>query len=105
MSTRVCWLGHACLLFESDGQQILVDPFLTGNPAAARTADAVKPDFILVSHGHGDHLGDTIALAQRTGATVVTNYEISEWLRKKGVSKVHGQQHGGSHALCSRLSS
>lgn len=99
MSTRVCWLGHACLLFESDGRQILVDPFLTGNPAAASTAEAVNPDFILVSHGHADHLGDTIAIARRTGATVVANYEISQWLQKQGVNKVHGQQHGGGHSF------
>jgi L-ascorbate metabolism protein UlaG (beta-lactamase superfamily) len=99
MSTRVGWLGHACMLFESDGRRILVDPFLTGNPAAAVSADAVPADFILVSHGHADHLGDTYAIAQRTGATVVANYEISEWLRKQGLSKVHGQQHGGGHAF------
>jgi len=99
MSTRVRWLGHACLLFESDGRQVLVDPFLTGNPAAATTAEAVKPDFILVSHGHGDHLGDTIAIAQRSGATVVANFEISQWLQRQGLRKVHGQQHGGSHAF------
>jgi L-ascorbate metabolism protein UlaG (beta-lactamase superfamily) len=99
MSTRVRWLGHACLLFESDGQHILVDPFLTGNPAAASTAEAVQADFILVSHGHADHLGDTVSIARRTGATVVANYEISEWLRKQGLSEVHGQQHGGGHAF------
>jgi L-ascorbate metabolism protein UlaG (beta-lactamase superfamily) len=97
MATRVSWLGHACLLFESDGRHILVDPFLTNNPAAATTPDAVQADFILVSHGHADHLGDTIAIARRTGATVVSNYEISGWLQKQGLSKVHGQQHGGSH--------
>ena len=98
MATRVRWLGHACLLFESDGRSILVDPFLTGNPAAAATADQVPADFILVSHGHGDHVGDTVAIARRTGATVVTNYEISEWLMKKqGLTKAHGQQHGGGH--------
>jgi L-ascorbate metabolism protein UlaG (beta-lactamase superfamily) len=100
MATRVRWLGHSCLLFESDGKRILADPFLTGNPAAADTADKVPADFILVSHGHGDHVGDTVAIARRTGATVVTNYEISEWLAKKhGLTKVHGQQHGGSHAF------
>src|SRR5437899_7490605 len=99
MSTRVRWLGHACLLFESDGGRILVDPFLTGNPAAASTAEAVQADFILVSHGHGDHLGDAIAIAQRTGATVVANYEISVWLQGQGLKKVHGQQHGGGHAF------
>lgn len=99
MATRVQWLGHACLLFESDGTHVLVDPFLTGNPAAAITADKVPADFILVSHGHGDHVGDAIAIAKRTGATIVCNYEISEWLHKQGVPKAHGQQHGGSHTF------
>jgi L-ascorbate metabolism protein UlaG (beta-lactamase superfamily) len=90
-------LGHACLLFESNGTHVLVDPFLTGNPAAATTADKVPADFILISHGHGDHVGDAIAIAKRTGAMVVCNYEISEWLHKQGLEKVHGQQHGGGH--------
>jgi L-ascorbate metabolism protein UlaG (beta-lactamase superfamily) len=99
MATRVRWLGHACLLFESDGQKVLVDPFLNGNPAAAARADDVPADFILVSHGHGDHVGDTVAVARRTGATVVSNYEISQWLQNQGLEKVHGQQHGGGHAF------
>lgn len=99
MAARLCWLGHACLLIESDGYQILVDPFLTGNPAAARKAAEVPADFILVSHGHDDHIGDTIAIAQRTGAMVVANYEIAQWLQGQGLSKVHGQQHGGGHAF------
>jgi L-ascorbate metabolism protein UlaG (beta-lactamase superfamily) len=90
-------LGHSCLLFESNGTHVLVDPFLTGNPAAATTADKVPADFILISHGHGDHVGDAIAIAKRTGATVVCNYEISEWLHKQGIEKAHGQQHGGGH--------
>src|SRR5438874_1096383 len=62
MATRVRWLGHACLLVESDGRRLLVDPFLTGNPAAAVKADEVPADFILVSHGHGDHVGDTYTM-------------------------------------------
>ena len=99
MATRVRWLGHACLLVESDGRRLLIDPFLTGNPAAAAKPGEVPADFILVSHGHGDHLGDTVAVAKRTGATVVANYEISEWLKRQGVAKVHGQQHGGGHAF------
>lgn len=97
MATRMCWLGHSCLLLESDGTHVLIDPFLTDNPAAAMTADEVRADFILVSHGHGDHVGDTVAIAQRTGATVVCNYEMSEWFKKQGLSKVNGQQHGGGH--------
>jgi L-ascorbate metabolism protein UlaG (beta-lactamase superfamily) len=94
MGTRVTWLGHAALLLETGGFSVLIDPFFTGNPAATLTADQAKADFILVSHGHGDHVGDTIAIARRTGATVICNYEISEWLAKQGV-KAHGQQHGG----------
>jgi L-ascorbate metabolism protein UlaG (beta-lactamase superfamily) len=96
MSTRVRWLGHACLAIQINGKNVLIDPFLTGNPTAAARADQVPADFILVSHGHGDHLGDTLAIARRTGATVISNYEICEWLQKQGISKVHGQQHGGS---------
>ena len=96
MATRLRWLGHSCLWIESDGQRLLVDPFLTGNPKAAAKPEELSPQFILVSHGHGDHVGDTVAIAQRTGATVICNYEISEWLAKKTV-KAHGMQHGGGH--------
>ena len=99
MSTRVQWLGHSCLLIESDGHRVLIDPFLTDNPAAAAKADDVAADFILVSHGHGDHVGDTESIARRTGATVITNYEIANWFQGRGLKKVHGQQHGGSHTF------
>jgi L-ascorbate metabolism protein UlaG (beta-lactamase superfamily) len=101
MATRVRWLGHSCLLFESDGRRVLVDPFLTGNPKAAAKADEVEADLILISHGHGDHVGDAVAIAKRTGATVVTNYEIGEWLKGAGggLTKVHGLQHGGGVTL------
>ncbi len=97
MSTRVQWLGHSCLLFESNGKHVLVDPFLTGNPKAAAAAGEVPADLILISHGHGDHVGDAVAIAKRTGATVVSNYEIGEWLRGAGqdLTDVHGMQHGG----------
>lgn len=95
MANLVRWLGHASVYLETAGFKVLIDPFFTGNPAASVTADKVKADFILVSHGHGDHIGDAIDIAKRTGATIITNYEISEWLTGKGVQKVHGQQHGG----------
>src|SRR5512142_633680 len=99
MSTRVRWLGHSCLLFEFDGRHVLIDPFLTGNPKAAATAEEVPADLILISHGHGDHVGDAVAIAKRTGAAVVANYEISEWLKRpeQGLTDVHGLQHGGGH--------
>src|SRR5689334_15654248 len=99
MATRLRWLGHAALWIETDGHKLLIDPFLTGNPAAPVKAGDLRPDFILVSHGHGDHLGDTIAIAKATGAMVVANYEMSEWLGKQGVARVHGQQHGGAHTF------
>lgn len=95
MTTRIRWLGHAAMALETAGFKILIDPFFTGNPRAAITADQAQADFILISHGHGDHVGDAIAIAQRTGALVIANYEISEWLKTQGVANVHGQQHGG----------
>jgi L-ascorbate metabolism protein UlaG (beta-lactamase superfamily) len=96
MTTTIRWLGHAALALETAGMKILIDPFLTGNPTATLKADDAQADFILLSHGHGDHVGDTVAIAKRTGATVVCNYEISEWLAHQGV-KTHGQQHGGGY--------
>jgi L-ascorbate metabolism protein UlaG (beta-lactamase superfamily) len=99
MATRVQWLGHSALLVEGGGPKVLIDPFLTGNPKAAAKPDEVPADLILISHGHGDHVGDAAAIAKRTGATVATNYEISLWLQQKqGLpeSKVQGLQHGGS---------
>ncbi|AMV35959.1 metal-dependent hydrolase [Planctomyces sp. SH-PL62] len=97
MSTRFRWLGHSALLFENDGKHVLVDPFLTGNPAAAIKPEDAPADLILISHGHGDHVGDAVAIAGRTGATVATNYEIGGWLQQppRGLSKVEGLQHGG----------
>lgn len=96
MATRVRWLGHSCLYVESDGQRLLIDPFLTGNPTAAAKAQDIATDFILISHGHGDHVGDAVAIARRTGAPIICNYEISEWLGKQGIKNAHGMQHGGS---------
>ncbi len=96
MSTIITWLGHAALRLETDGYQILVDPFLTENPAASLAAGQVKADFILVSHGHGDHVGDTVKIAKRTHATVISNFEIANWLEKQGV-KTHAQHLGGGY--------
>jgi len=96
MTTSFTWYGHAAIDLAIGPYHVLVDPFFTGNPAASTTADKVPADFILVSHGHGDHLGDTVAIAKRTGATVISNAEISDWLEKHGV-KSHAQHLGGGH--------
>ena len=95
MSIIVTWYGHATLGMKVGAYQLLIDPFFTGNPAASTTADKVQADFILVSHGHGDHVGDAIKIAKRTGAMVISNAEIADWFEKQGIEKTHGQHLGG----------
>lgn len=95
MAIRITWLGHSAFALDLEGHPVLIDPFLTGNPLAPVTPDAVSAEMIFLSHGHGDHLGDTIAIAQRTGAKVVANFEIANWLNAKGVANTHGQNPGG----------
>jgi L-ascorbate metabolism protein UlaG (beta-lactamase superfamily) len=94
---RVTWYGHACYHFAINGVNLLVDPFLTGNPMAPIRPQDVTADYILVSHGHGDHVGDTVAIAQRTGAIVISNFEIVNWLSTQGVENFHAQHIGGGH--------
>jgi len=97
MSTTITFLGHGTFEVETGGKHVLIDPFFTDNPAAAKTADDVSPDAIIVTHGHGDHVGDTVAIAKRTGALVMANFEIVNWLQQQGVDNVHPQHIGGAH--------
>jgi L-ascorbate metabolism protein UlaG (beta-lactamase superfamily) len=97
MSTKITWLGHGAFAVETSGRTVLIDPFLTGNPAASTTADKVKADAIIVSHGHGDHVGDTVAIAKRTGAVVIAVHEIAVWAEGQGVAQTHGMNAGGAH--------
>ena len=76
MSIKDTWYSHACFLIETDNTELLIDPFITDNPLSPIKADEVAADYILVSHRHGDHIGDTLAIAKRTGATVISNFEI-----------------------------
>jgi L-ascorbate metabolism protein UlaG (beta-lactamase superfamily) len=94
---KVIYHGHACLTVVIGGNVLLFDPFITGNPLAKNTdAEKVAADFILVSHGHGDHVGDAVAIARRTDALVIAGYEVATWLNKNGTPKVHPLNHGGS---------
>lgn len=93
--TKITWYGHATLGLQTGGKNILVDPFFSGNPSAPVSADNVQADYILVTHGHGDHVGDTVAIAKRTGATVISNFEICNWLNGQGVQNTHPQHLGG----------
>ncbi|MBN1306057.1 MAG: metal-dependent hydrolase [Anaerolineales bacterium] len=95
MTNILTWYGHATLGLETGGYHLLIDPFFEGNPAAQGDPNTVKADYILVSHGHGDHIGDAEKIARRTGATIITVNEIAVWFRSKGFEKVHGQHIGG----------
>jgi L-ascorbate metabolism protein UlaG (beta-lactamase superfamily) len=82
---EVRFLGHACFTLSDGDATVLIDPFLTGNPKAAIAADDVSATTILLSHGHGDHIGDTVAIAKRTGATTVAIVELANELGADGV--------------------
>ncbi len=94
MTYQLTFYGHAAFDLQVEALHLLFDPYLSGNPASNASADEVPADFILVSHGHGDHVGDTVKIARRTGATVISNAEIADWLRAQGV-KTHAQHLGG----------
>lgn len=93
---KIQFLGHAAFALEHDGKTVLVDPFLTGNPKAAATADEVAADAIFLTHGHGDHIGDTVDIAKRTGATVVAIVELANELSESGVADVKDPNIGGT---------
>lgn len=94
---RIRYLGHSAFLVETGGKKILFDPFLTGNPVAPVRADEVEADAILLTHGHGDHLGDAVAIAKRTGALIIANHEIAAYCQRQGVQRVHGMNFGGGY--------
>ncbi|HOA22159.1 MAG TPA: metal-dependent hydrolase [Anaerolineaceae bacterium] len=96
MSTIFTWYGHATIGLDCGGITLVVDPFFSGNPAAPVKAQNVRADFVLISHGHGDHVGDALDIARRTGATVIANAEISGWFSAKGI-KTHAQHIGGGY--------
>ncbi len=92
---KTTWYGHSCFLIETEKSTLLIDPFLSGSPVAPVRADHLTPQYILLTHGHGDHVGDTVAIAARCGATVVANVEVCNWLTRQGVESTHGQNIGG----------
>ncbi len=96
---RLTWHGHSCFTLETgDGTRIMIDPWLDENPSAdIKAADVEKLDYILVSHGHFDHFADCIPLAKRTGATVISTFELVSFCEQEGVKNGHGMNIGGAY--------
>lgn len=93
---RVTYFGHSCFLVEVAGRNLLFDPFITPNELASGIdINGIQADFILVSHGHEDHVADVLPIAKRTGATLISNWEIVNWFQKKGVENCHPMNIGG----------
>lgn len=95
-SVEVTWLGHGTWQFRHADHTVLVDPFLSNNPAATVSAQQVDCQTILVTHGHFDHIDDCVAIAQRCNAKVFTSFEVANWLEKQGVSDPIGMNIGGA---------
>jgi L-ascorbate metabolism protein UlaG (beta-lactamase superfamily) len=96
---QLTYLGHSAFLITTTVGDILIDPFLSDNPLASIGPDDVHPAYILVTHGHSDHLGDTVAIARRTRATVIGPAELVTYLAGKGVANVHPMHIGGNHVF------
>jgi L-ascorbate metabolism protein UlaG (beta-lactamase superfamily) len=96
---EIRYLGHAAFELTHDGVTVLIDPFLTGNPKGATSADELSADAIVVTHGHGDHIGDTPGIAKRTGATVIAITELAGELAGEGLDNVRDPNLGGTVAF------
>lgn len=95
---KLTFLGHSCVMVETSKSRLIIDPFLTGNPQATMKAADVRCDYVLITHGHNDHVGDAVAIAQANQATIVSNYEIATYLAQQGVT-THGMHIGGAHTF------
>ena len=95
---KIVWFGHSAFRLEFAGKIVLIDPFLTGNPAFSGDPVAATDGatHVLLTHGHADHIGDTVDIAKRTGAKVVANYELCLWLANRGVAAIDPMNMGGT---------
>jgi L-ascorbate metabolism protein UlaG (beta-lactamase superfamily) len=94
---KLTYYGHACFAVEAGGKTLLFDPFITPNPLADKIdVKKIPADFILISHGHSDHVADVVEIAKRTGATVIAPFEVGSWFEAKGLENVQAMNHGGA---------
>ena len=98
MALQVTYLGHSGFLFSDGTSTLAVDPFLTGNPVATHEPDQIDCQFIALSHGHADHVGDSVAIAKRTGANVIAAYELTDYFGEQGHENVNPANPGGQIA-------
>jgi L-ascorbate metabolism protein UlaG (beta-lactamase superfamily) len=97
---RLTFHGHAtCSIVTDDGTRLVIDPFFEGNPRCSTSVDDVEADYVLATHAHGDHIGDLVPLAKRTGATVIATHELVSWAVSRGIEKHHGMSIGGAYAF------
>ncbi len=96
MSVTLRWIGHSAYALDIDGHKVLIDPFVSGNPVAKAAAKDLDADVILLTHAHGDHVGDSVEIAKRTGALVVCNFEMGDWYLAHGVENVFQGNPGGT---------
>ncbi len=92
---KATFLGHSCVMATDGKYNIIIDPFLTGNSQATLNADQIKVDYVLVTHGHGDHLGDAVPIAMKNGATIIAPNELGIYVEKQG-AKAHKMHIGGA---------
>ncbi len=94
---KFTYYGHSCFAVETGGKKILFDPFISGNELAKDIdVNSIEADFILVSHGHGDHVADLATIAKRTGAKVIAAYEVVDWAKKQGIENAHPLNFGSA---------
>ncbi len=93
---KLTYLSHSSWLIENSNFTVAIDPFLEGNPTAPLKAADIKANFIIVTHAHGDHLGDSIPIAKANDGTIITNFEIANYCQEKG-AQVHPMHIGGAH--------
>jgi L-ascorbate metabolism protein UlaG (beta-lactamase superfamily) len=94
---KLTYYGHACFAVQIKNKTLLFDPYITPNELAkAVDVNKISADYILISHGHEDHVANAVAIAKRTGATLIASYEVAMWFQKQGVSKTHLMNHGGA---------
>lgn len=93
---RLTYYGQSCFAVEANGKNLLFDPFITPNELAKNiNINAIKADYILVSHGHSDHIADCVQIAKQNKATIIAGFEVAQWLNKQGVENYHPMNHGG----------